>query len=156
MGLGVVIIAIMLVSLSGYRGTMCALAPDVPVDTCPAIDSFPLPSHLVGGGKYNCEFTIQEGSILGSACGLIEDDGSPIFCYCCCEYSGQCGYKNKPAKGSLRPAGTPPPCDKLKTAGALLYAFILFILTTPWVHAVFRDMRRSGHDEGLTAQSRVV
>lgn len=154
--IGIVFIAATLLGLSAYRGTVCALAPDVPFDTCPAIDQPSQRTGLHEVNNYNCEFTIKDAGSLGSLCGLIEDDGSALYCYCCCEFSGQCGYVDKPEVGSMRPAGSPAPCDQLKTAGALLYASILLLLTTPWVHAVFRDLRRFSYDQGVTAQARVM
>merc|ERR1711998_577112 len=110
-----------------------------------------LPSHQEVAG-YSCDFAAGGWGDVGGQCGFLEDDHSALFCHCCCQHSGQCGYIGKPEKGSLRPAGTEGPCNKTKTAGALLYALILLVLATPWVYAVFRDLRRYAYVQGVHAQ----
>lgn len=160
--LGIVGVALALLSLIVYRSSLCYFAPQVPADTCPALD---MPSEITGKmlpsrtetENYKCDFAAGVFGAAGGQCGLLQDDLSPIYCYCCCKYSGQCGYAGRhlALKGSLRPAGTEGPCDKVKTAGALIYALILFILSTPWVYAVLRDLRRYGYVEGVHAQARL-
>lgn len=158
--LGIVGLAATLLGLSIYRSSLCLAAPVVAADTCPAIGK---PSEVSGKmlpsrfevENYRCDFAVGPFGKAGGQCGLLDDDMSAIFCYCCCQYSGQCGYAGKPEKLSLRPVGTEGPCDRWKTAGALLYASILLVLATPWVYAVFRDLRRYGYVQGVHAQERV-
>merc|ERR1712232_200218 len=104
--------------------------------------------------NYDCAFTFGDWVTDGGQCGLLQDDMSAIYCYCCCQYSGQCGYAGKPTPNSFRPVGSTPPCDHVKALGALVYASILLLLAMPWVHGVFRDMRRFAYTEGVHAQVR--
>eukprot|EP00927_Polykrikos_kofoidii_P041836 TRINITY_DN3569_c0_g1_i1.p1 TRINITY_DN3569_c0_g1~~TRINITY_DN3569_c0_g1_i1.p1 ORF type:complete len:1469 (-),score=170.19 TRINITY_DN3569_c0_g1_i1:161-4567(-) len=157
--LGICIVVAILVNMSIYRGLLCYLAPVVSADTCPTIDMASQVSGKMLPSKQEvvnmrCDFTVAPGGKVGDLCGILRDDRSALFCYCCCKYSGQCGYAGFPKEGSMRPADQEPPCDVFKTLCAESYAALLICLGMPWVFAVLRDSRRFHYVEGVHAEVR--
>eukprot|EP00927_Polykrikos_kofoidii_P041841 TRINITY_DN3569_c0_g3_i4.p1 TRINITY_DN3569_c0_g3~~TRINITY_DN3569_c0_g3_i4.p1 ORF type:complete len:1437 (-),score=160.98 TRINITY_DN3569_c0_g3_i4:134-4444(-) len=147
-----------LCSLSIYRGVICYLAPDVPRRTCPVIDTNQTVSGTLPFGaqydNFDCDFTRGAGGLIGDTCGFDQDDSTSTYCYCCCKYSGQCGYEGSVKTDSFRPVDSEPPCDGALTFGAEMYAAMLIVLGMPWVFAVGRDSRRYRYVEGVHGEVR--
>jgi hypothetical protein len=147
----VLLCGLLLASLMVFRSVECIAAPDVPEQECPSVGNGGLP----GWAEDSCDCGWAYGTPwnddfqAGGICQQTEDDFSVCRCFCCCDYVGECGYTHNHEKHTLRPVGTPGPCNTTATLMAVLYGSLLLALLSPWLYAVLRDLRKIGRPSSI-------